>query len=257
MDGNLKNRKALRSPDYVFKVVINGDPEVGKTNILLRYISDIFREDSEPTIGVEFKSKKFEMKGQLINLQIWDTAGQERYRSLAKTYYRGSRAFILVYDITNKWSFKNLERWIKECKNNTDFDLVPLFILGNKKDLEDKRRVSFEEGWAFAKKHDSFFMEISAKDNHDCLIDKVFELMVEEMMEVQPKIDIIVEEKRLKDKMIKRLNLIDLNASSDSEEGVQNSRDPKYREKKRWNSIYSRKKKRKSKKGENVRSKCC
>ena len=104
----------------MFKVVLLGDTNVGKTSILTRISKDQFRTDLQPTIGPHFVSKVFKLPNSTeeIKLQIWDTAGQEKYRSLTPMYYRDACAAICVFDITQKNTLENAESWIKELKSN-------------------------------------------------------------------------------------------------------------------------------------------
>ena len=97
-------------------------------------------------------------------LQIWDTAGQEAYRSIAQSYYRGAAVAFLVYDITNRISFTNLEAWLCDARKYGSQDML-LFVIGNKCDLEKDRCVSFNEGEDFAKQNGVGFVETSAKVN--------------------------------------------------------------------------------------------
>ena len=125
------------SEPMVLKIIVNGDSSVGKSNLLLRYIKDKFDEDKEPTIGVEFLTKQIVADNKKILLQVWDTAGQERYSSVSKSFYRGSTGVVVVYDISSRKSFQNLDRWVKEITNNKDYENLQMVIIGNKKDLEE------------------------------------------------------------------------------------------------------------------------
>ena len=99
----------------MFKIVLVGDSGVGKTNLLSRFTKNEFNLESRATIGVEFAAKTLTAdNGEVIKAQIWDTAGQDRYRAIASSYYRGAAGAILVYDITKKRSFDNLEKWLTE-----------------------------------------------------------------------------------------------------------------------------------------------
>jgi small GTP-binding protein len=94
--------------------VLLGDSGVGKSSILVQYITQSFRGDQDTTIGAVFMTKAVEYNGKLYKFQIWDTAGQERYHSLAKTYYHDVQAAILVYDITSEKSFSRINTWHEE-----------------------------------------------------------------------------------------------------------------------------------------------
>ena len=106
-----------------FKVVIIGESGVGKTSILNSYITDQYDPDITSTFSAQNVNKLVKLRDKAINLNIWDTAGQEKYRSLSKIFFKGVDVAILVYDITNEKSFKELkEYWykelIKEARNN-------------------------------------------------------------------------------------------------------------------------------------------
>lgn len=150
------------SPDYLVKVVLAGDSGVGKTNILSQFVRNQFNPVSLTTIGVEFATKTVNVNDKTVKAQIWDTAGQERYRAITSTYYKGAKGAILVYDITVPNSFTNLERWIKEIRNNTENPKIPILLVGNKIDLKDERRILEEEGKNLAAKEEMIFMETSA-----------------------------------------------------------------------------------------------
>ena len=121
--------------DYLFKVVIIGDSNVGKTNILSRYNRNEFTVNSKSTIGVEFMNKYVDFDNNVIKLQLWDTAGQERYRAITSAYYRGAHGIIMVYDITLYKSYENIKKiWIPQIKDNLAFN-IPIILVGNKNDL--------------------------------------------------------------------------------------------------------------------------
>ena len=94
---------------------------------------------------ISLKSKNFVIDNTKIRVQIWDTAGQERFRSLTSAYYKGSKGAIVTYDITNQSTFSNVDKWITELRKNAD-DNIRILLVGNKKDLENERVISFEEG---------------------------------------------------------------------------------------------------------------
>lgn len=154
-----------RKFDYSLKVVVVGDSGVGKTCLLIRFIRDLWDEDSQPTLGVEFMTKIVTTEKHRIQLQLWDTAGQELFRSVTRGYYRGSAGALLVFDVTNRDSFENIDRWLQDVKDVARSDVVALLI-GNKVDLcvnNDKRQVTKEEAEAFAKLHGMQYFETSAK----------------------------------------------------------------------------------------------
>ena len=161
--------------DLIFKIILIGDSSVGKTNIFTKYLNDEFDPDSKATVGVEFGTKNLKINNKLIKVQIWDTAGQERYRSITSAYYKGAKGSLLVYDITNKLTFDNLDKWISELKNNGDSDISMILVV-NKTDLESNRVVSLEEGKNKAKFNKMAFIETSALNGNN--IEKAFNELI-------------------------------------------------------------------------------
>ena len=152
------------SYDLLYKIIIVGDTCVGKSNILSRYIKDVFREDSKSTVGVELGNKLLKVKGTNTKLQIWDTAGQERYRSITSSYYKGSHGCFIVYDISNEQSFESVEKWFEQVQKEGSKD-VSIILVGNKCDLENERQVPKEKGEEKAKQLNIPFFETSALSN--------------------------------------------------------------------------------------------
>ena len=164
--------------DLIFKLVLIGDSGVGKTNILSRYIKNEFSYSSKSTVGVEFGSKIIKTNNKLIKIQIWDTAGQERYKSITSAYYKGAKGAFIVYDITRKETFENVDKWIAELKTTGDEDVF-ILLIGNKCDLEEQRAVPTEEATKKAEILKIAFCETSALDGKN--IEYAFETMVEEV----------------------------------------------------------------------------
>lgn len=102
-----------------------------------------------------------DVNGKTVNLQIWDTAGQEAFRSIARSYYRGSTAALLVYDVTRRETFTNLSIWLQDAREFASEEIV-FILVGNKVDLEDKREVTTDEGAKFAEENNLMFIETSA-----------------------------------------------------------------------------------------------
>ena len=172
------------SEEFLLKIVIIGDSNVGKTKIVGRFIRGEFLPDSRNTIGVDFSLATANVKGRETKIQFWDTAGQEKFRAMVTAYYRNAQAAILVYDLTNRLTFDHLNKWLNELRSNSA-PKTKILLLGNKKDLEEDRQVSTEEGESFAKKKGCFFMEVSAKDDDDKSVSKAFNILLEEMVENQ------------------------------------------------------------------------
>jgi len=150
--------------DFLFKVVLIGDSGVGKSNLLSRFTRNEFNIESKSTIGVEFATRSVPCDGKTIKAQIWDTAGQERYRAITSAYYRGAVGALLVYDISKKTTFENVERWLTELRDHADSNIV-IMLVGNKCDLRPQRQVPTEEAAQFAEKNYLSFIETSALDS--------------------------------------------------------------------------------------------
>lgn len=168
--------------DYSFKILLIGDSGVGKSSILLSYISN-FVHDLSPTIGVDFKIKMLTVGGKKLKLTIWDTAGQERFGTLTSSYYRGAHGIILVYDVTRRETFTNLMKvWAKEVELYlTHHDCIKILV-GNKVDRGSERAVTTEEGMAVAKEHQSLFFECSARTREN--VDRCFRELSSKILEV-------------------------------------------------------------------------
>ena len=152
--------------DEKLKLMILGDSNVGKSSILKKYCKNEFTGTYVATIGIDFQIKYLNIDGKKIKLQIWDTAGQERYRVVTKNYFNTSDGFLVIYDITNRESFLNINNWIEQI-NTLVGGNVKCIIFGNKNDLKEVRKVSIKEGEEMAKKYNCKFFETSAKEGNN------------------------------------------------------------------------------------------
>nr|XP_033779469.1 ras-related protein Rab-13 [Geotrypetes seraphini] len=150
--------------DHLFKVLLIGDSGVGKTCLIIRFAEDNFNSTYISTIGIDFKIRTVDIEGKKIKLQVWDTAGQERFKTITTAYYRGAMGIILVYDITDEKSYENIQNWMKSIKENASAGVERL-LLGNKCDIENKRKVPMERAEKLAKEYGIRFFETSAKSS--------------------------------------------------------------------------------------------
>uniref|UniRef100_A0A0E0D8X7 Ras-related protein Rab11C n=1 Tax=Oryza meridionalis TaxID=40149 RepID=A0A0E0D8X7_9ORYZ len=193
--------------DYLFKIVLIGDSGVGKSNILSRFTRNEFCLESKSTIGVEFATRTLQnrlykcmdpvqkyfrrrvtiwggrkgIEGKTIKAQIWDTAGQERYRAITSAYYRGAVGALLVYDITKKQTFENIQRWLRELRDHADSNIV-IMMVGNKSDLNHLRSVPEEDGQALAEKEGLSFLETSALEALN--VEKAFQTILKDIHQI-------------------------------------------------------------------------
>ncbi|XP_043822236.1 ras-related protein Rab-19 [Dromiciops gliroides] len=174
----------IRAPeetfDYLFKIILIGDSNVGKTCVVQHFKSGFYTDTQQNTIGVDFTVRSLEVDGKKVKMQVWDTAGQERFRTITQSYYRSANAAIIAYDLTRRSTFESVPHWIHEIEKYGAANLV-IMLIGNKADLWDKRHVLFEDACTLAEKHGLLaVLETSAKESKN--IDEVFMLMARELI---------------------------------------------------------------------------
>ena len=153
--------------DLSFKLIFIGDSSVGKSCLTAKAVKNNFEEYYQATVGFEFLTFNMKVNDKVIKLQIWDTCGQEIYKSLISNFYRNSSLAVLVYAIDNKESFNHVENWLNDLKSQANPD-VRIFLVGNKADLEEDRKINKEEGEKYKEdQHLDLFMETSAKTGHN------------------------------------------------------------------------------------------
>jgi len=161
------------------KVVFLGDTAVGKSCLAVRFARNEFFEFQEPTIGAAFLGKNINLNDKRYKFEIWDTAGQERYRSLAPMYYRGAKAAVIVYDITDEGTFKGAKTWVSEIKKKSNNCLI--LLVGNKVDLTNNRKVDIHMVKEYVDNNNVIYMESSAKTGLN--VDKIFTTIAENIPE--------------------------------------------------------------------------
>ena len=174
--GMSDNQQQNSDYSYSVKYIIVGDSSVGKSNILLRFSRNVFDPGHQATLGIEFANKHILYNNIDYLVQVWDTAGQENFRSVTRAYYKASAVAMVVYDITNEESFKNIQSWIKDCK-----DLAPktvqMVLIGNKNDLEESRVITKERGEELARENRMMFFETSALNGNG--VEEAFQKSIE------------------------------------------------------------------------------
>ena len=153
----------MENKTYEAKVITLGDSMVGKTCLILRFLEDTFFSTYLSTIGFDLKQKVVKLDtGEKMKLIIHDTAGQERFKSLSVNYIKKANGILIVYDITNKQSFVNIENWVKCAKEEMTKE-IPIYLIGNKCDLEESRVIQREDGENLATQFGTKFYETSCK----------------------------------------------------------------------------------------------
>jgi small GTP-binding protein len=159
------------------KVIFVGDSGVGKTNLINVTYDGTFNELETSTSNASYVVKKTEVDGQKVNLYLWDTIGQERMRAITKLFFNDSKIVVLVYDITNKYSFASLDYWLSQVKDSLDLDKIVIGICGNKNDLFEKEEVTQEQGKEFAEKINAQYALTSAKESKEGFLDFLISLI--------------------------------------------------------------------------------
>ena len=171
--------------EIIYKIIIIGDPSIGKTSLIRKFVKDQFEVDYIPTVGVNISKQPVDLtiqgKDLHINLMIWDLAGKPQFHLLHKVYYNGANAVILAFDLTRSYTFMNVKNWFSEVVKYGLSD-KPIILVGNKSDLEDKRVVS-EAHIEHMKEQlgNPEYLETSAKDglNVDQLFNDIAQMIYE------------------------------------------------------------------------------
>lgn len=149
---------------YKFKIIVVGDPSVGKTSTILRFTDNAFKRTYIPTIGVSITEKAVMIReGIKIQLVLWDIAGQEKFGTIRTHFYEKAEGMFIVFDLTRKETFNNLVNWYQDIKKSVKAKYATIgFILGNKSDLINERAVSREDAEKLAKEINCEYIETSA-----------------------------------------------------------------------------------------------
>ena len=153
--------------DLSFKLIFIGDLGVGKSCLTAKAVKNTFEEYYQATVGFEFLIFNMKVNDKVIKLQIWDTCGEEMYKSLISNFYRNSSLAVVLYSIDNKETFNHAEGWLNDLKNQANPD-IRIFLVGNKADLENERKVTKEEAEKYKEEQNlDLFMETSAKTGYN------------------------------------------------------------------------------------------
>lgn len=132
-------------PKRAYKIVLIGDPEVGKTSIRRKYMGKSFRADYLKTLGADFAAQKVNVEGESVLLTIWDLAGQSIFHGMRSSFYHGCKCALVVFDVTNPQTLENSYKWAEEAANYAKGSLKEIYLIGNKIDLVDDRLVYHDD----------------------------------------------------------------------------------------------------------------
>ena len=173
-----------QSNEFNLKLVILGDPAVGKTSLINKYVEASFKEDYHPTLGVNIIIKDINLENvtSIIRLILWDIAGQNKYDLTRNMFFQGSAGAFLVYDKTRLSTFDSIKpKWLKEFRQYGIKD-APFIIIANKLDLQDSHRVSLEKGLELSKELGAIdFIETSAKSGEN--VENAFQTLVHKILQ--------------------------------------------------------------------------
>ncbi len=171
---------------HVFKVVIIGDPSVGKTSMVSKHVSAAFKENYIPTLGTNISSKNYNMAGNSVSLMIWDIAGQEIFKTVIEKYFGGANAGFIVYDVTRPETYESVRVWYEEMMRFVP-KTTPVIVVGNKTDLP--RKVDKKDGEKVAKELEADYIETSAKTgaNIDQAFEKITKMLLSQVLKAPPK----------------------------------------------------------------------
>ena len=146
-----------------FKVVVLGDPKVGKTSTILRFTDSVFLRAYIPTMGLNITQKIFNIDSIVVELVLWDIGGQTKFELIRKKFYEGASILLVIFDLTNPMSFANVSKWHQDIKNYMKNNkALKGYLIGNKKDLVKKRIVSEIDAKRLSYALDLEYLEISA-----------------------------------------------------------------------------------------------
>ncbi|OLS16196.1 MAG: small GTP-binding protein [Promethearchaeota archaeon CR_4] len=169
--------ESAKQPSRMAKIIVIGDPSVGKTSLILQYTDKAFHRSYIPTIGTNITEKNIQFKKDLIQLVIWDIAGQQKFNRIRHQFYKGAAAVILVFDLTDLSSFESISKWYNDLQSNLDdFSKVQLVLCGNKTDLTSERKVPKEQVEDFCQKYGTPYFEISSLTGQN--VEETFQTVV-------------------------------------------------------------------------------
>ena len=150
--------------DYQFKIIICGDPNVGKTSLILRYTNNAFKRSYVPTLGVHVTEKIFKIDDSIIQLTLWDIGGQQKFETMRQQFYKGLDAVFFVFDLTRIETFNSIPKWFSDvlAQSKDRSEMLTGFIIGNKNDLIEQRMVNVDMLNSLANQLNLGFIETSA-----------------------------------------------------------------------------------------------
>lgn len=174
----------MRAAQGPHKILVIGEPGIGKTSLIRRYVDNVFDKNYTATLGVDFALKVVPWdNGMHIQLQLWDIAGQERFSSMTRVYYKQATACIIIFDITRPPTLRAVARWKADLDGKASLpngDPIPCLLIANKCDLPD-RPIPKEDIQALCDEQGFIgWIETSAKE--DVNVSKAMKYLIEHIL---------------------------------------------------------------------------
>jgi Ras-related protein Rab-1A len=164
-----------------FKIVLAGDEAVGKTSLVRRLVDDSFLQDYLPTLGFEIFCKDMEIANTHVTFTIWDIGGQQIFEPIRRSYYTESRGFLLVFNLANRLTFRNVDYWVNEIRDSSPG--VPMVLVGAKADVEEWHVTTEELEAKSSELQFDGYITTSAKTNEN--VEEAFTLLGQAILKVQ------------------------------------------------------------------------
>ena len=173
--------------EFNFKIIVCGDPSVGKSSTILQYTDNAFIRTYIPTLGVSISERTIKVQDEIVNLIFWDIAGQSKFEVMRRHFYQGAEAVIVIFDLTNRKSFESVSGWYRDIKRYIEIYHKTLigFILGNKEDLVNERKISAEEAIRAAESLNIEYIETSAKTGKN--LENIFYRIADSLVKLRKK----------------------------------------------------------------------
>lgn len=150
----------MAQPFFEFKLLLVGDPAVGKTSLILRFVEDRFDKEYKASIGVDIMSRTINIEDKVARLVIWDIASQEKFKRFRSSFYQQANGILLVFDLTRQETFENVDDWVREVREHTES--IEMVLIGNKSDLITQRKIGSSVILEWIERHGCSYVETSA-----------------------------------------------------------------------------------------------
>ena len=171
----------MSSPLYRFKIILLGESAVGKTSLIKKYAKIAVDSSYKMTIGTDIYTKKVLINNTHAIIIVWDLAGQQTFAKVRPMFYNGAHGALLIFDITREITLTKLDTWLSDLKKHAGD--IPILLVGNKVDLNDKREVPYSKAKEYADSLGCEYFETSALTGKN--VNEVFDSLVKKILQLQ------------------------------------------------------------------------